>query len=245
MTGAWWAAERISHFSAQVTDGHASFKIPDTAKRLDYVLMDAKGTVYDFQQETEFHHCGLGITHRKDNQNTLANEVAEACRNGEGIRVEFKPYIKPGNDKLGEIIRTIAAYANTDGGRVFLGITDGCEVEGINEGLREDTKSEPDEASCTKYLGNLGGKIREELRGNVHLAFSQVAIDGRWVAVIEVSEADEKPITTRREERVLYVRRGSTNAKARPEEWKELMNSRGEPFFASLTAPTLARRKSA
>jgi predicted HTH transcriptional regulator len=153
--------------------------------------------------------------------------VTEACRNGEGPRVEFKPFIKPDNDKLQEVIRTVAAFANADGGHIFLGISDGCEIDGINESLGELMQSVPDEDACKQYLGTLGGKIREEIKGDVHLAFSNVAINGRWIAVIDVAEAEEKPITTRREERVLYVRRGSTNAKARPEEWKAIINSAG------------------
>jgi len=221
VTGAWWDKENIHHFSARVADGYATIEIPGEAKRLDYVLMDADGTVY------EYHHSGLGITHKRDNKNTLTNVVTEACLNGEGPRVEFKPFIKPDNDKLQEVIRTIAAFANADGGHIFLGISDGCEVDGINESLGELLQSIPDEDACRQYLGIIGGKIREELKGNVHLAFSYVAISGRWVAVIEVAEAKEKPITTRREERVLYVRRGSTNAKARPAEWKEIVNSAG------------------
>lgn len=227
VTGAWWDRENIHHFSARVVDGHATIEVPGEAKRLDYVLMDTDGTVYDFQQETEYHHSGLGITHKRINKNTLTNVVTEASRNGEGARVEFKPFIKPDNDKLQEVIRTVAAFANADGGHIFLGISDGCEVDGINESLGELMHSVPDEEACKQYLGILGGKIREELKGNVHLAFSNVAINGRWVAVIEVAEAEEKPITTRREERVLYVRRGSTNAKARPEEWKAIINSAG------------------
>lgn len=227
VTGAWWDRQDIHHFSTRVVDGHATIEIPGEAKRLDYVLMDTDGTVYDFQQETEYHHSGFGITHKRSNKNTPTNVVTEACRNGEGLCTEFKPFIKPDNDKFQEVIRTVAAFANADGGHIFLGISDGCEVEGINESLSELMESVPDEDACKKYLGILGGKIREELKGDVHLAFSNVAINGRWVAVIEVAEAEEKPITTRREERVLYVRRGSTNAKARPEEWKAIINSTG------------------
>jgi Schlafen, AlbA_2 len=234
VTGAWWDKENIHHFSTRVANGHATIEIPAEAKRLDYVLMDTDGIVYDFQQETEYHHSGLGITHKRDNKNTLITLVIEACRNGEGPRVEFKPYIKPDNDKLQEVIQTVAAFANAGGGHIFLGISDGCEVAGINDFLGALIQTVPDESACKQYLGTLGGKIREELKGVVHLVFSQVAIDGRWVAIIEVAEAEEKPITTRREERVLFVRRGSTNAKARPEEWKTIINSARNDAFSSL-----------
>lgn len=243
VTGAWWDKD-IHHFSTPVTDGHACFEVPDDAKQLDFVLMGTDGTVYDFQQETEYRHCGLRITHRKENPGALANVVSAACQNGEGVRTEFKPYIRPNNDKLKEVIRTVVAFANTDGGRIFFGISDGCEVDGINIGFQEENQSGLDEAACAKYLGNLGGKIREELRGDVHLEFGQVSVDGRWVAIIEVAEADVKPVTTRQEERVLYVRRGSTNAKARPAEWKEIMtDDDSNPFLSSSIFQTKAGKK--
>jgi len=234
VSGAWWDKEHIHHFSAAVADGHATVEVPEEARRLDYVLLDTDGGIYDFQQENEHHHSGLGILRREGDTQTLTKLVLDACRNGEGLHTEFKPYIKPDNDKLAEVIRTVASFANAEGGHIFLGISDGCEIEGIDEPLREATRSTPNESVCAQYLAALGSKIREDLRGNLELLFFPVNIDGRWIAAIEVAEATQKPITTRREDRVLYVRRGSTNARARPEEWVAIADSVGSNPLGSL-----------
>lgn len=231
--GAWWNEEGIHHFSESVSDGRAFLNIPENAKRLDYVLVDNDGAVYDFQQEDGYRHTGLGRKRRTDKDRTIANIVREACLNGEGPKIEFKPFIDLENDKLSEIIRTVVAFANTQGGRIFLGINDGCELEGINEKLKKWAQAEADEAVCIRYLGEIRGRIRDELRSHVQIDFDQAAVDGRWIAVIEVTEADEKPVTTRREEKYLYIRRGASNTKASPEEWKTIINATDNQFLAA------------
>lgn len=223
--GAWWNEEGIHHFSERVSGGHALLNIPENAKRLDYVLVDTDGVVYDYQQEDGYRHTGLGRKRRTDKDRTLASIVREACLNGEGPKIEFKPFITPNNDKLYEVTQTIVAFANAQGGRIFLGINNGCELDGIDEQLKKWAQAEADEAACIRYLGEIRGRIRDELRSDIQMEFNQVAVDGRWIAVIEVSEAEEKPVTTRREEKHLYIRRGSSNTKASPEEWKAIINA--------------------
>lgn len=223
--GAWWNEEGIHHFSESVSGGRALLNVPENAKRLDYVLVDVDGAVYDYQQEDGYRHAGLGRKRRTDKDRTLANIVREACLNGEGPKIEFKPFIDLENGKLFEIIKTVVAFANAQGGRIFLGINDGCELDGIDEQLKKWAQAEAGEAACIRYLGEIRGRIRDELRSDVQMDFNQVAVDGHWIAVIEVSEAEEKPVTTRREEKHLYIRRGSSNTKASPEEWKAIINA--------------------
>ena len=225
--GAWWDKEKIHHFSVPVSKGCARFELPHTARQLEYVLMDDKGVVYDYQKENEHNHSGLGVLQNRNNKKASSDKVLETCHNGEGLNVEFKPYINPKDGKFQEVVKTAAAFANAEGGQILLGVSDECEIEGINEALAELTKLEVDEEACKKYLGTIDGKILEKLRENVSLSFSQVAIDGRWIAIIEVEESTSKPVTITGDDKVLYVRRGATNAKARPEEWVGIVSSAG------------------
>lgn len=230
--GAWWNEEGIHHFTEAVKDGRALLNIPHEADRLDYVLMDTSGTVYDFQQEDGHRHTGLGRKRKNDKNRSLANIVREACLKGEGPKIEFKPFLYLDNDKLLEAIKTVVAFANASGGRIFLGISDGCEVAGINEQLQTWAKAEANEAACIRYLGEIRGRIRDKLQSDVQIDFSQVPIDGRWIAIIEVGEANDKPITIRQDKN-LYFRRGSSNTKASPEEWKAIISSPGNIGMAS------------
>lgn len=223
--GAWWNEEGIHHFSEQVSDGHARLNIPEDVKRLDYVLVDANGAVYDYQQEDGYRHTGLGRNRKTDKNRTLANIIREACKNGEGPKIEFKPFIYPENGKIKEIFKAVVAFANTQGGQIFIGINDEGELQGINSALGIWAKAEPDEVACDRYLGTLRTKIRDELRSDVSLDFGHAIVDGHRIVLIEVAESKEKPVTFKQEHTTLYLRRGSNNTKTSPEEWKAIGSS--------------------
>ena len=223
--GAWWDEEGIHHFSELASEGQVRLNIPEGVRRLDYVLVDADGTVYDFQQEDGYRHTGLGRNRKTDKTRTFANIVREACKNGEGPKLEFKPFINPEDSKFKEIFKTVVAFANTQGGQIFIGINDYGELEGINTELGKWAKAEPDEIACDRYLGTIRTKIRDELRSDVQLAFDQTIVDGQRIVIIEVAESKEKPVTFKQEQTTLYHRRGSNNMKAVPEEWGAIINS--------------------
>lgn len=227
LKGAWWDEEGIHHFEGKVSNGLTQLNIPATAKRLEYVLADSVGTIYDYQREDEYRHTGLGRKRMVSGDTSLVDIVREACRNGEGLQVEFKPFIdpenkKPENKKLEEIYKTVVAFANTQGGRIFLGISDDCGLQGIDAQLEKWTESEPDEAACERYLGAIRGKIRDVIQGEPALLFMQTVVDDCRIAIIEVSAAKEKPISIR-QDKGLYIRCGSSNSKASPEEWKAII----------------------
>lgn len=231
--GAWWDDERIHHFSEPVSAGHARLNIPEEVRRLDYVLVDADGIVYDYQQEDGYRHTGLGRKRKSDKNRTLANLVREACKYGEGPKTEFKPFIYPDNSKLRdnlkliEIFKAVVAFANSQGGKIFIGINDEGEIEGINTALAKWADAEPNDISCDKYINTIRTKIRDELRSDVQLDFDQTIIDERRIVIIEVTESKAKPVTFKQEQNILYVRRGSNNTKTSPEEWKSIIESRG------------------
>lgn len=222
LKGAWWDVEGIHHVEEKISNGLAQLNIPATAKRLEYVLADSEGTIYDYQSEDEYRHTGLGRKRMVSGDKSIVDIVREACRNGEGLQVEFKPFIELENDKLKEIIRTVVAFANTQGGRIFLGINDDCGLQGIDEQLGKWAKDKPSEATCERYLGTIRGKIRDVVLGEPVLHFMQTVIDDSRMAIIEVTAAKEKPISIRQDQS-LYIRRGSSNSKASPEEWKAII----------------------
>ena len=227
LKGAWWDEEGIHHFEEKVSNGLAQLNIPETAKRLEYVLADSEGAIYDYQSEDEYRHTGLGRKRMVSGDASLVDIVREACRNGEGSQVEFKSFIDPeDNNKLKEIYKTVVAFANTQGGRIFLGIDDDCGLLGIDERLKIWAEAEPSQAECERYLGVIRGRICDVVLGDPVLLFMQIVVDGCRFAIIEVSPAKEKPISIR-QDKSLYIRRGSSNSKASPEEWKAIICTQG------------------
>lgn len=224
--GAWWKSGRIQHFDVPVRGNHAELPIPPNATKLEYVLIDTEGNLYDFQYEDERGHSGLGTKRLLGTDAELAEIVLKACRDGEGSLIEFKPFIELEKGykgtKLGEVAETVVAFANARGGRIFLGIDDDCSISGIDEKLSEWAKSPADEAACETYLGALRAKLRDVVIGETGINCLQTVVNGRRIGVIEVTEANEKPAYIR-QGKFLYIRRGSSNAKASPEEWKTIL----------------------
>ncbi len=224
--GAWWEDGHINHFESWVTNHHANLPVPETANRLEYFLTDSQGEIYDFQREDGYRHGGLGRMRLTGTDTDLVNLVREACRSGEGSKIEFKPFIDPNittrNGKWLEIAKTVVAFSNAQGGRIFLGIDDDCALEGIDNKLAEWAKGSPTDEVSEKYLGALRARIRDVVVGDPSIHFSTVVVDGARVAVITVSEAKEKP-THIRQDNYLYIRRGSSNAKASPDEFKNII----------------------
>ncbi|VAW74105.1 hypothetical protein MNBD_GAMMA13-307 [hydrothermal vent metagenome] len=230
LKGAWWEDGLIHHLDVPINKQHAELNIPSNASRLEYALIDAKGTVYDFQRENEYQHAGLGRKRLRNVDAPLVAIVHEACLTGEGMKVEFKPFVEldigKNNTKLSEIIRTVVAFANSVGGRIFLGIDDNCALIGIDTKLAQWAKASADEAACNSYLGTLRGKIRDMVVGDTTIHFLQALVDNQRVVIIEVSEAKERPISIR-QDNYLYIRRGASNVRATPGEWRNIICPQG------------------
>lgn len=228
--GAWWDATGLNHFDVPVVEAHGHVQVPIAATRVECVLADPAGTIYDYLSEYNYRYRGLGSNLSIRENTSLGEVVWEACQRGEGRHIEFKPFVdldgKKNSEKLKEIFKTVVAFANTKGGRIFLGINDDCELEGIEEQLARWVKSAPDANACEKYMGALRGRIRDVLVGETTIAFKQAVVNDRLIAIVEVSEATEKPLYIRQDHH-FYVRRGSNNTKAAPDEWKLILAAQG------------------
>ena len=232
LKGAWWENDGIHHFETSITNNHGRVRVPTTAARIEFVLTDKAGTIYDYLLENNYRYEGIGWDRLSNENTSLIQVVREACQSGEGLHIEFKPFIeldgRKNNEKLKEIIKTVVAYANTKGGQIFLGINDDCELQGIDEQLAKWVTGVADGTACNKYLGALRGRIRDVVVGEPVMVFKQTVVDSHLVAIIEVSEAREKPVYIR-QDHYLYVRHGSNNTKAAPDEWKSVLDTQQLP----------------
>jgi hypothetical protein len=227
--GAYWIGKSIHHFENEVRESKAVLVVPADADRLEYYLLDRTGVIYGFHKEdrySQFRSNGnvLGsVKHKLD-------QVRDAANKGEGMRIEFKPFVdleskrKPDSKKtkLDEIVRTVAAFANTAGGHIYLGIEDDCSITGIDNKLNEWAKSAIDESVINRYLGALRSEITGRLNEEVTLELSYARIDGVLVAIIEVPLALRKPVSIRQDNH-LYARRGANNRQVPPDQWESIL----------------------
>ena len=228
--GAYWDGLRLYQVQANVKDGSAILAIPESTNRYEYHLIGEDGVHYDFQSEGEFGHSGLGRQRLSSEKVTPVQQVRFACDGGEGLHVEFKPFIDPRErtadrrkTKLRELITTVVAFANTKGGRVYLGVDDNCSVTGIDRGLRKWADSDVGEDSLARYLGTLKSKIKDLVHGEIAATVTYAEFGDVHVVIIEIPQAAEKPVRII-DDNHLYVRTGASNRKVPPEQWRSVLD---------------------
>ncbi|AXW32864.1 hypothetical protein CJO88_05660 [Ralstonia solanacearum] len=228
--GAYWEEKAIHHIDGVVSGTTAVLAVPANADRLEYYLIDRDGTVYDFHREDRFSRLArdgsvLGVT-----RCALGDQIRDACQHGEGLHVEFKPFVPPeqqlgsvsNRTKLREVVTTVVAFANTAGGHIYLGVDDNCTVDGVDQGLQIWAKCTVDGEVVDRYLGALKNRIKEAVHGEVTLHLESQVVNDARVVVIEVAPASIKPVSLQQDQ-YFYVRTGASNRKLPPDQWKSVL----------------------
>ncbi len=107
---------------------------------------------------------------------------------GENIRTEFKTSFNE------EVIATLVAFANTNGGTVYIGVGDNGEVHGVQ--LSQET--------TTRWANEIKSKTAPVIIPDI----SVVPVDGKNVVALSVIEYPVKPVSTRGR---YYKRVGNSN----------------------------------
>jgi len=229
--GAWEYGDSCTPFEMFVASGTISVKIPDQVEGFEVYLMGADGNIYDFHRETRFWVLGQDRVLRDvPKQGTVESEVHSALQHGEGETTEFKPYIKKGDPKHQELVKTVIAFANTKGGMILIGIDDECIVVGVEKDILKQTSGRRctrDEAQ-NSYIGWLRQSIAGKLNRSLALQISSIDVEGHDVILINVPQGQQRPYADVRTN-VIYVRRGANNVIPHPDhELPELYKSSSE-----------------
>lgn len=222
--GAFWSPAGIKQLAATVTGGRAVLKISPDAQRLELFVVSDSGRLYEHHQE----QVGFGPEHcrflgARSQVGETAALVNVGVAKGECIDVEFKAWVDiegqlKDNSKLMQVLQTVAAFANTSGGTVFIGVDDHSDVIGINVELAKSTKTAPDGDSARRYLGGLRTRVNDSLCGPVAITTALADFGGKLVAMLHVAPS-QTPISIGTE-CILYSRKGATNVKVPPNEWR-------------------------
>jgi hypothetical protein len=174
---------------------------------LDLVAGAVSHNVFDWQQLR-----AAGATAKADDEG-LGDDIAR----GERDTVEFKPFAHDSN-KQNEIVKSVVAFANTDGGRVYVGVRDDGQPEGRGalKGAKLDT-----------MLASLRKLIHDNIKPVPVADYRSAELAGEPICIVEVAPGPYVYSTHANE---ILVRKGSTNR--RPDPTAEL-------------APLLASRRAA
>lgn len=118
------------------------------------------------------------------------DQLEELIAQKENIRLEFKRHLSSSH----RIARTLAAFANTLGGIILIGVNDDGKIVGVPSEFREVSKIE----DATDRL----------VEPALTISYETLTPDGRMVLVVSVSESNEKPhyVLNEAGKRTIYVR---------------------------------------
>jgi hypothetical protein len=142
-------------------------------------------------------------------------EIQEIIRRGENLQVEFKQNL----DNSDRILKTVVAFANTRGGRIFMGVSDDTRIIGFD----------PDK---NDQVSNL---ITGNLDPLPNFSISNVLMNKIPISIIEVQEGDNKPYSHR--ELGFFVRSAGSNRSATRTDMDKIYEEKqsGVSYFRSHT----------
>jgi hypothetical protein len=143
---------------------------------------------------------------------------------GEQATIEFKRAL-PGSDPS-KVMKTVAAFANANGGTILFGVEDDGEIVGIGEHYTR------------RSLDRLTSLISDWVRPLPDFECEMVEIDGRGVIAINVGRGRNAPYGVGTSERHIayYVRRAGNTFPASPAHVRAFVQARAPagsaPYFA-------------
>lgn len=152
-------------------------------------------------------------------------ELLGLIAQGENSSVEFKR----DGIKNSDLAKELVAFANLHGGCVLLGVEDDGDVSGLNSD-REDAETDGAERlrSYRKTEEWVAGTCRDKMRPEVipHFEIVREVVPGRDVAVVRIDRGWTVHHLWHNQHRTYYVRVGTTNREASPEELERLFSQR-------------------
>jgi hypothetical protein len=189
---------------AQTTaDGTVRWEIPPTTTKAELYLLDSSSRLI---ASGEFTNTG-GTTTTDLTSLTPQQLAEEDISGGESEVVEFKPFF--GDTAKGhEIAETVIAFANSKGGRLYIGVDDngvpnGLAAMGKGVGKNRDPKDWPQ-----LMEEKLSAAVRNLVKPVPRLEIKWVAVGGEPVLVVKVNPGDDRPYSTH--ENFIYVRKGAS-----------------------------------
>ena len=136
------------------------------------------------------------------------SDLKQRITQGENTTTEFKENFDQ------EVIETAAAFANTDGGIILIGVSDRREIRGITIGK--------------ETLRNWSNQILQATEPRVVLEIESVDVQEKSVVLIRITESSIKPVAVRGR---CYKRVGNSNRVMSPQEIAQMhVNATGQSW---------------
>lgn len=204
----------LSHQTDAASNGACEITIPDDSRELRIYLMHKSGecimhvhlrSVYD-----SFGHVPEGLITKNRSERDLAK--------GEGDQIEFKPFISPSDAKETEIVDTVIAFANTAGGRIYVGVTD---RDARPQGAAALAKAFKDKGhnALTAQAERLRWLITNRVAPTVRFSVEEILAFEEPMVAITIENSGSLHYALPGND--VWVRRGASNVRPRPGEVTE------------------------
>lgn len=157
-------------------------------------------------------------------------KIKQLAASAESEHLEFKATArmnlhtrKQDQDLEWATVKTVAAFLNTDGGTLLIGIDDGGGVHGIEDDLKVTRSLDRYTAWLSGDL--LGAAIGPEVIAQ-YVRLAAVSIDDRTVMMVEVRKSPSITFAERAGKEYVYVRNGNQTRELRPSEVLRLSQQR-------------------
>lgn len=136
----------------------------------------------------------------------IDSRIEELLYRGEGETIEFKREVPNAEDRL---LKTVAAFANGEGGVILVGVDDDGTVPGVDRPLNQEKD-------------RIINMIRAKVDPGPPVRLEDGKVNGKDVIAIFVDQGDSPPYCLYPAKPEPYVRRGATTFRARQEEIRAL-----------------------
>ncbi len=157
---------------------------------------------------------------------SIGNNIEKILNDKESEIVEFKASFKwdiekkeINNNLLDEVSETVAAFMNSRGGNLFIGIKDNGEIYGLANDIKHCFQK-----SVDVLQQNVPQSIKDNLGGaGTNYTMDIEKYEGKKICIIKVSPSDEPIFFQNRD---FYVRRGTSDYKLNSKETYEYIKIR-------------------
>jgi len=170
---------------------------------------------------------------------TIEAEAERDLEAGENEFVEYKPFIKVQDPKEDELERSVVAFANTGGGRLYIGATD----EGMPLGARALKEVVKDAIDQKAALGVLARRLETVIASRIKperpvFQVHELELKGFPLLMVRIDQGRQAYSTARE---TIYVRRGASNRSASIAEIRDLFARKDVGGAAVVLADILPR----
>lgn len=129
----------------------------------------------------------------------MIKSISKLIGAAESTVIEWKPSLS----QINEIIESITAFSNTDGGRVFIGVSKDGKIIGVSIG--KDT------------IENLTNRIAQHTEPKIHPHVTVTKIDSKEIIIIDVKESHDKLVLANGKP---YIRVGKSTRQMSKDEYE-------------------------